>query len=232
VRRTKSGLEKCILRDTTKGFPRERSRRRARLCWIAVLCFGLSCASAPAWLGGRSCTVVPVSSLDLPASTRLRARVRMGRGNLELGFEAIARNGREELIVVALAPDGTKLFAVRQRGRDIEIEDASSREMKHVALWLMDALHRGFWIESVADSLREDGRSFIWEGERVLEVGRDGHWRRQFRRAGGDSDVAPVVIDYRESPRRAGGAGFEIRNAWCDYEAVVIPLEGARGEAP
>ena len=30
----------------------------------------------------------------------------MSRGDRELGFEAIARNGSEELIVVALAPEG------------------------------------------------------------------------------------------------------------------------------
>jgi hypothetical protein len=169
--------------------------------------------------------VVPASSSDLPASTRLRARVRIGRGDRELGFEAIARKGPEELIVVALAPQGSKLFTVRQRGRDIEIKDASSREVKHLALWLMDALHRGLWIEPAVDSGTEDGGSWTWEGEQVLEVRRDGRWRREFRRAGDASDVAPVAIDYLEAPRRGRGAGFEIRNAWCDYEAVLIPLE-------
>ena len=104
--------------------------------------------------------------------------------------------------------------------------------MKYVALWLMDALHRGLWIEPSADSMREDGRSFNWEGEQVLEVRRDDRWRREFRRPRDASDVAPVAIDYRESPRRAGEAGFEIRNRWCDYEAVLIPLDGALGEVP
>ena len=151
--------------------------------------------------------------------------MRIGRGDRELGFETIVRKGPEELIVVALAPEGTKLFAVRQRGRVIEIEDASSREMKYLALWLMDALHRGLWIEPAAGSPAEDGGSWTWGGEQVLEVRRDDRWRREFRRVRDASDVAPVAIDYYASPRRASGAGFEIRNAWCDYEAVLIPLE-------
>ncbi len=96
-----------------KDFPSRLDCPGARLGCIAGLCLGLSCASPPAWLGGPSCTVVPVSSLDLPASIRLRARVRIGRGDRELGFETIVRKGPEELIVVALAPEGTKLFAVR-----------------------------------------------------------------------------------------------------------------------
>ena len=206
--------------------PPTRPGRGWRLGWISVLWLVLSCASVPPRLGGPGCPVVPVSSLDLPASTRLRARVRIGVGDHELGLEAIARKGPEELVVVALVPYGTRLFAIRQRGRNIEIDTASSREMEYLALWVMDALHRGLWIEPPAGSPREDGRGWSWEGEQVVEAQRDGRWRREFRRAGdASSNVAPVAIDYLDAPHAR--SGFEIRNAWCGYEAVLIPLDEA-----
>ena len=201
--------------------------RGRRLVWLAVLAWVLCCASGPPWLGGPGCPVVPVSSMDLSASTRLRARVRIGVGDRELGLEVIVRKRPEELVVVGLVPHGARLFAVRQRGRDIEIDSASSREMEHLALWVLDVLHRGLWIEPAAGSRREDGASWSWEGEQVLELRRDGRWRREFRRAGDATDVAPVAIDYRDPPPRGAGSGFEIRNAWCGYEGVFIPLDEA-----
>ena len=207
--------------------PATRPGRGRRLGWISVLWLVLSCASMPPRLGGPGCPVVPVSSMDLPASTRLRARVRISVGDRELGLEAIARRGPEDLVVVGLAPHGTRLFAARQRGRNIEIDSASSREMERLALWVMDALHRGFWIEPAASSRREGGARWSWEGEQVLETWRDGRWRREFRRGRDSTDGAPVAIDYRDASHRGDRSGFEIRNAWCGYEGVFIPLDEA-----
>jgi len=214
----------------------ERRTRLHNRVWqlgaIAMLWLMLSCASVSAWLarpGRPGCPVVPVSSMDLPASTRLRARVRIGVGDRVLGLEVIARKGPEELVVVGLAPHGTRLFSVRQRGREIEVEPASSpqmksRQMEHLALWLMDALHRGLWIEPAAGSRRQDGASWSWQGEHVVERLREGRWWREFRRAGDAGNVAPVAIEYRAEPHLGGESGFEIRNTWCGYEALIIPL--------
>jgi len=198
-----------------------------KLAGTAALGLVLSCAGLPAWLGGPGCPVVPVSSMDIPASTQLRARMRIGVGDRVLGLEVIARKGPEELVVAGLAPHGTRLFALRQRGRDIEIDGTSSRQMKYLSLWVMDALHRGLWIEPAAGSRREEGASWTWEGEHVVEVRRDGHWRREFRSTGNATNVAPVAIEYRDEPDVGGESGFEIRNAWCGYEAVIVLLDEA-----
>ena len=194
---------------------------------IAALWFVLSCASAAPGLGRRGCPVIPVSSMDLPASTRLRARVQIRVGNRALGLEVIARKGPAELVVAGLAPQGTRLFGVRQRDRDIAIETTSSRKMEQLALWVMDALHRGLWIEPAAGSRLEEGASWTWEGEHVVEIRRDGRWWREFRSAKDATNVAPVAIEYRDESHPGGELGFEIRNAWCGYEAVIIPLDEA-----
>ena len=203
-----------------------RPRQRTAL---VMLCLMLTCAGRPLWPDRTDCLVVPVSSADLPPTTRLRARVRIARGARELGLEVIARKGPEGLVVIGLGPQGMRLFAVRQRERFIGIEDASSPQMRYLALWLLDALHRGIWIEAPDSSLAAEGGTWSWEGERVSESNQDGHWRREFRRAGEPVGVAPVSIDYRGSSR--GEFGFEIRNAWCSYEATLVPLSGAQGSA-
>jgi len=197
-----------------------------RFGFNAALCLMLSCARVPPWTGGSDCPVVLMSSTELRAPARLRARVRIAVGDREIGIEVVALKGPEELVVVGIAPQGTRLFAVRQRGRDLEI-DASSRQLEQLAHWVMDALHRGFWIEPVDLTWRNDEVNWIWEGEEVVEIQQAGHRRREFRRAGNVSDVAPVAIDYRDRPHPGGIPGFEIRNAWCGYEAIFVPLDEA-----
>jgi hypothetical protein len=187
----------------------------------------LSCASGPRWLGGSDCPVLPVSTTELRETTRLRARARITVGNRAIGLEVVAFTDSEELVVVGIAPQGIRLFAIRQRERDLDIDASSSREMKHLARWVMDALHRGFWIEPTADSRHDNGASWIRDGEQIIEVRGDGGWRREFRRAEDTNDVAPVVIDYRDPAHPGGRPRFEIRNAWCGYEAVFIPLDEA-----
>jgi hypothetical protein len=178
-------------------------------------------------LGGSDCPVVPVSTTDLRGTARLRARARITVGNREIGLEIVAFTNSEELVVVGLAPQGIRLFAIRQQERDFNTDASPSQEMKHLAHWVMDALHRGFWIEPTVDSRHDNGVSWIREGEQIIEVRRDGGWRREFRRAGDANDVAPVVIDYRDPAHPGGRPRFEIRNAWCGYEAVFIPLDEA-----
>lgn len=195
-----------------------------RFGFNAALCLMLSCASARPWTGRSDCPVVLMSSTELRAPTRLRARARFTIGDREIGLEVIALKDPEELVAVGIAPQGTRLFAVRQRGRDLEI-DASSRQLEHLARWVMDALHRGLWIKPVDSTSRNGEVNWIWEGEEVVEIQQDGHRLREFRRAGDVSDVAPVAIDYRDRPHPGGTPGFEIRNAWCGYEAIFVPLD-------
>lgn len=202
-----------------------RTRRLYRTALVCgVLCSTLSCAGALAGRDDSRCPVTPVSSTDLPASTRIRARVLIGVGDRQVGIEVVARNRPEELVVVGLASHGTRLFAVRQRDREIEIDAGSSSRAAHLARWVIDALHRGLWIQP---SSQDDRASFRWEGEQIIEIQREGRWRREFRDSDDATDVAPVSIEYRGAVHRSGGSGFEIHNAWCGYDAVFIPLDEA-----
>jgi len=229
-----------------------------RLACVTGLGLVLSCAGGPPWFGGRGCGVVPVASGDIPATTRLRAHVRVeigggnGGGNKrrEMGFELIARRHEEELVVVGLAPQGKRLFAVRQRGHEFEIDDAGARHLRYLALWSMDALHRGVWIEPPADATAdptgnagagdEPPHAMRWvrEGEDIVEIATNIGRRRDFRssreraRARADVDVAPVSIAYHDASPPGSESDFEIRNTWCGYDAALVFLDDSLNDSP
>lgn len=178
--------------------------------------------------------MVPVATSALPQGLLLRSRVRLvGRGR-ELRLEVVAQATPEELVVVGLTPFGMRLFAVRQRGQELSTETLSEREFGRAALWVVDALHRIYWIHRPEASAPGDPRSWEREGERVSDWLEAGHLRRrEFARAGADPASARVSIDY---PGTSGGvvaagsgigAGISIDNPWCGYEAVWVTLEAA-----
>ena len=87
-----------------------------------------------------------------------------------VGVEVVARREADELVVVGLANFGVRLFTLRQRGREISIADTPSREQRHLALWVLDALHRVRWIRPPGGAGREaESLRWDWYGERVTE---------------------------------------------------------------
>lgn len=205
----------------------------------------LACASLSAWPRAQGCPVDPVPSADLPESASLRARIQLRIHELEIPLEVVARVQSGELVVVGLAPYGTRLFSVRQRGREFEFEaegDAgSSARLRTLALFVMDALHRSYWIAPVAADLsaagptREPGGArdaqdtrFEWGDEEVSESHSSGRKRRVFTRAGpgsADSADSGVTIEYSQFTASGRAGTVEIRSKWCGYEAVVAVLD-------
>jgi len=198
----------------------ERSSLRA-LRGLAValsLVSTQACTTLYSWFPKEGCPVVPVSSAALPDTLSLRARMQVRARDVDIGLEVVAQVEAGELVVVGLAPYGTRLFTVHQRGREFEIEAMSSAKLGLLATWVMDALHRSHWIgPEDADSAR-----FAWAGEVVRESAFDGGRRRAFRRAGEDSAAPGVTIDYLRSPASRSAV---IRSEWCGYEAVVAILD-------
>lgn len=146
----------------------------------------------------------------------------------DVHLELIAEPKLDELVVVGLARFGVRLFAVHQRGREVEIAGAASKDLEQVAVWALDALHRVFWIEA-PDVASE--RAWARAGESVSErTTPDG--RRRIFALGGDSKAAGsalssrVTIDYPLPSADLEGTGHSvsIRNPWCGYEALIVPV--------
>jgi hypothetical protein len=178
----------------------------------------ISCTGIDSWIQRPHCPVVPVPTGDLPDDVDLRAQMYFSIEGREAHFEVVARQVSEELVVVGIAEYGVRLFAVHQRGRDIEVEGAPSRELEHLARWTVDALHRAIWIPTRSDA--DAGQVVSWSREResVKESIHDGRRRREFARLG---ESEPVVIRFDPASSEVGYR-VEIQNPWCGYEATFV----------
>jgi len=202
-----------------------------RVCALLVLLASallISCAGNGSWGLHPHCPVVPVSSVDYLGDFELRARMHFGMDDREAHFEVVARRVPEGLVLVGIAQHGTRLFAVRQRGREIAVEAASSRASEHLARWTLDALHRAIWISPPSKPEAGGVVDWTWENERVTES-IDGD--RRMRKFVYPDAAAPVVIRYGPPPTEAADL-VEIENPWCGYTAsfvvFAVPERGTR----
>jgi Protein of unknown function (DUF3261) len=200
------------------------------------------CTNFGPGLSGTPCPVawVPTESMD-PTAAALRARMQLRIRDEEIHLELIAETRPEEVVVVALARFGVRLFAVHQRGSDVRVVGASTPDLEQVAIWVMDALHRAFWIEAPEGVETE---IWNWAGEEVSQYRREAALRREFslsgsKWSGSDAATSRVTIDYLDpeldpepGPERgaesvSGGRTVSIRNPWCGYDAVIVPVRTA-----
>ena len=184
----------------------------------------VSCAGIGSWIQRPHCPVVPVPTGDQLEGVDLRARVHFSIEDREAHFEVVARGAPEEHVGVGIAQYGVRLFAVHQRGREIAVEGASSREFAQLARWTLDALHRAIWIPRSSASGAGPVVSWSWENESVTESIQGGQRWREFKR----SDASePVVIRYVPASS-AAGPRVEIQNPWCGYQVTFAIVDTAK----
>ncbi len=188
---------------------------------LGVSLFFISCTGIGSWIQRPHCPVVPVPTSDLPDDIELRGRMHLSMENGEAHFEVVARRVPEELVVVGIAQYGVRLFAVHQRGREIAVEGAFSREFEHLERWTLDALHRAIWISRPSDPGAGPVVNWSWENESVTESIDGGQRRREFVHPDASD---PVVIRYLSPPAEAGDR-VEIQNPWCGYEATLVVVD-------
>ena len=209
-------------------------RRAPHGVQLALLVSGLSvaCAGLGGAPGRAGCPVVPVPAAGLPGSFPQHFRIRFSAGGRSLHLDALVDRTDRELVVAGFAPYGPRLFAVRQDDEATEVESALRRELAPMALWVVDALHRVYWIERPAPAAGDGPVRWDRENERVSDWQRDGIlFRREFAARGSSLADAAVAIDYPAQGSAAAGDAVGIRNAWCGYEAVIVALEGMPTDA-
>jgi hypothetical protein len=198
--------------------------------WFAgILALGVSqllvsCAGSGSWDQLSHCPVVPVSTVDDLGDVDLRARMHFSMGGRKADFEIVARTTPEELVVVGIASHGVRLFAVHQRGREFEVEGASSRKSTRLAYFALDALHRAVWIPAPPEPDSVAVIDWDWEDESVTDSIGGGERRRRFAHP----DASDSVVILYASPSAGGGERIEIENPWCGYEARFIVFDTPR----
>jgi hypothetical protein len=200
---------------------------------VGILVLGVSqllvsCAGGGSWGQHPHCPVVPVSTTDHLGKVNLRARMHFSMNGRKSDFEVIARRAPDELVVVGIAQHGVRLFAVHQRGREFEVEGASSRRSTRLARLALDALHRAIWIPTPPDPGAGAVVDWNWENESVTDSIGGGQRRREFAHP----DASDSVVILYASPSAGGGERVEIQNPWCGYEARFVvfdtPKRGGR----
>lgn len=171
-------------------------------------------------------SLVPTS--ELPAGLSLRARVRIAAHDDELRLEVVVQRTPQGLVAVALAPYGPRLFAVHQTGRELRVEGPATDELGPLPLWVMDALHRAWWIAPPEAAGNDDVTRWDRDDEQVTDRRAAGRLlRREFSRWSGLAlpGSSPISIDYPPASGKGMAAGVRIHNPWCGYDAVLVPLE-------
>ena len=203
-----------------------RPRPRLAAYGLVMAVLGMSCVSFGPGIPGTPCPVewTPSGSID-EAAASFRARMRLRVGDEEIHLELITEARSGEQVVVALSQYGSRLFAIHQRDMDVTVVGASSRELEQVALWVLDALHRAYWIRADFDSEGDlefgNGR---WAGEHVKLAREGGLWIREFTLPDFGSTTGRVTIEYNQGKAGEARPKVTIRNPWCGYDAVIIPI--------
>jgi hypothetical protein len=102
-----------------------------RLAGAAFAAFALGCASLP--LAGpriADCEGPLLATAEIPGGDfRLRERVRVAGGGVDLGLELLAERHGDRLVVVAFNEFGAKVFSAVQRGVAVESEAKLGRAL-------------------------------------------------------------------------------------------------------
>lgn len=209
------------------GGARWRGGRRASLGLAlgALLVLTTSCGSVLGRWHAPKCEPALVPSGELGDVADLRARIRLRAASTEIVLEVVSRRQGERLVVAGLTPYGTRVFALEQRGRAIEV-DAADPRLEVVALWTLDALNRALFVP-VEQPPRPDGGAveFVWSGERVRETRLEGRRvSRSFLRGEG-SDVPVASIQYAAPSGPDAPGSISIQNTRCGYEARLSVLD-------
>jgi hypothetical protein len=171
--------------------------------------------------GALAAQLVPSDSLR-PGFTlrqRLRFRTGPGGGDRKASFEAVVQVDCEEVLVVGLTPFGTRLFTIRQVGRETEfawlLDDPWPFQPERI---LLD-VHRSF-LYPLADPPLADGRHLRrFGGVSAVETWRDSRLVERSIDEGGSA--GPAGPPNRWVARYEGGWGAD---AWPG----VIRLESQR----
>ena len=125
-----------------------------------------------------------------------------------------------------------RIFTLRQRAGEIEVETAASTrpELHHLALFVLDVLRRDYWVVPPDWVMPPDATAtgtLRWEqaGERVVQREVPDGVLRSFHRGPTEVEEAPVTIHYHDlQPDGLPTSPVRIESRWCGYRAVSVVL--------
>lgn len=200
---------------------------RSAAPWLIVpLLLALSgCAHLP----GRSravpaCPGQLVPSAELGGPLLLRQRVRLEAGERRVVLRLITQVRDGDLLLVGIDPLGAKLFSLRQRGSDVEVDALPASVLEVEPVTLLRELHRMRFLSARAHRA-EDPFVFVRQGTEISERWQGGALReRRFRRLDGRPEGVVTLRFETPGPGEEGIERVSIDNGWCGYRVDVVTL--------
>jgi hypothetical protein len=202
------------------------SRRHLR--WLsapALVLWLAGCAHLP-W-GRRHvpvCAGQLVSTDAMAGDFLLRQRVRVEAKGRSIALRLVTQKRGGELLQVGIDPLGAKLFTLRQRGTQVEVDALPAPVLEVEPANLLRDLHRIRFLS--VDEPAPDGSSrTVRDGTEIRETWERGILReRRFRRLAGRPDGSVELRFETPGPTQEGIQRVSIVNGWCGYRVEVVTL--------
>ncbi|MFK7741032.1 MAG: DUF3261 domain-containing protein [Planctomycetota bacterium] len=213
-----------------------RSTAAAAASVLAAALLAGSCASAPA-----AHSQGPLAARDYPGELQLPEQLTTqavwqqrvtaswqapGQPRQTRGFDAAVQRQGATLTVLGLSPVGSVGFAIRQTGKDVQVDNHMQEELRIPPRFILLDVQRAFfpWFDNSAkDAVDASGyRQQIRGGERVRERLEQGRVvQRTFERVD-NAPAGTIRIDYEwGEPDWAVPTRVVLDNGWFGYELVV-----------
>lgn len=198
-------------------------RSLRRILPIAALALAVGCLHAP--VRRRAVPDCPgewVATQAIPGDFLLRQSLVVTRGDRIFALHLVAQKHGDELLLLGLHPLGAKLFTLRQRGLDAQVDALPAPALEIPPLNVLSDFHRARFLR-VAGA----GPDGIFEVRRDRTLIRERHAAgRLVQRSFEPSDPgAPPPVELRfEEASPGDGARVTIENPGCGYRAELTTL--------
>jgi hypothetical protein len=180
-------------------------------------------------LSGRSravpaCPGQLVPSADLGGELLLRQRVELEAGERRFVLRMITQVSHGELLLIGIDPLGVKLFTLRQRGSEVEVDALPAPVLEVEPITLLREVHRMRFLSARAHGA-EDPLVFVRQGTEISERWEGGTLRaRRLRRLDGDPQGVVTLLFETPGPGEEGLERVSIDNGWCGYRVEIVTL--------
>ena len=200
--------------------------RRSSPWLVGTLLLSLAgCAHFPGWRRAvPACPGQLVSTSQIPGDLLLRQRVRIEAGGASVVLRLITQKRGDELLLLGIDPLGAKLFTLRQRGSEIEVEALPAQVLAVEPITLLRDLHRTRFL-SVPKPPAGAPFVIVRQGTEISERWEGGSLReRRFRRLDGQPEGVVTIRFEAPGPEDEGLERITIDNGWCGYRAEFVTL--------
>ncbi len=172
----------------------------------------------------RECPGALFPTQEIPDGFRLHQRIRIRAEKVSVGLETVAQKHGDEFVLIGLNSMGAKVFAVRQRGLEIEVKEFMGRAFPVPPRNVLYDLHRELFFRVPREPVQDGDFRSLAGGVEITEEWRKGRPRRRVFHRPGEAEADAVVLEFAADTPPGTTASVHLRNPVCGYEAAIVTL--------